>query len=581
LTERIRRLLTEKEGNFRILALTFTNKAANEMKERLNEFPDIEKRAFIGTLHSFCMEILANRGESVGIPKLPNIFESFQDRMQVLYNSVLENVELKKILLNKENQERQLSLWLEMIRDAKNNLILPEMMENDIDKKVYEAYNDGLQASDVVDFDDLLLLTYRLFQERPIIADFYRRQYQYLCIDEAQDLNEAQYQLIRSFCGTSFKNIMMVGDPNQAIFVWCGADPKYLKIFEKEFSAKKIVMNENFRSSKAVVKAAKALNSEYEIQGQLPIDGLIELLTGEDEKEEAELVINHLINLVNNGHKDVEGNLTWDRCALLGRNRYVLSTIEQKLDELKIPYYKQLTSQHESESTIIQNFELCLRLLANPRDCLHLGILQNRWNFPLDKISYKIDLDRKKFFTDIKNQLKDPDHRAVVEAIISMNWTENNFNLTNALDSLNNYIALNNKPEERALVMEDIKNWKKHWDFYLRSNPGGKHEIVSFLGQVALGTTQQPRQDGLALLTVHSAKGLEFDVVAIMGMAEGIFPDYRAKDDLLFEENRNAFVAVSRSKRLLFLSYAKRKIMPWGDVWSQKPSRYLKEIGLI
>lgn len=112
----------------------------------------------------------------------------------------------------------------------------------------------------------LLLLTYRLFQERPRIADFYRRQYRYICIDEAQDLNEAQYHVLRALCGLEYRNVMMVGDPKQAIFVWHGADPKYLDLFERDFGAKRISMNENFRSSQAVVKAAKALNPEYEVQ---------------------------------------------------------------------------------------------------------------------------------------------------------------------------------------------------------------------------------------------------------------------------------------------------------------------------
>lgn len=589
LTERIRQLLNESKGHFRILALTFTNKAANEMKERLAEFPDIEQRAFIGTLHSFCMEVLANRGKSVGINKLPNIFESHQDRMQVLLEAAMndpEYPELRHSLReagNAKEQEKLLSRWLEMIEEAKNNLLLPEMLDNETERKVYAAYNDALRASDVVDFDDLLLLTYRLFQERPKIAEFYRRQYRYICIDEAQDLNEAQYQVLRALCGLEYRNVMMVGDPKQAIFVWHGADPKYIDLFERDFDARKISMDENFRSSLAVVNAAKALNPEYVVQGQLPIVGSIKMIVGEDEQQEAVSVLDYIQNLINKGHRDIEGPITLERCALLGRTRYVLSTVEKELDGRQWPYYVQLSAQHESESDLLQDFELCLRLLSNSRDHLHLGMLLKRWNIrEEDVLPLNNDANNgADLLATLKKRVSGKDQEAVLHAIKAMEWTEQDFNLSNAMDYLYSFAEDKESQEERALIMEDIKTWRKHWDSFLRSQSGGLHSLTSFLGQVALGTTQQPRQEGLALLTVHSAKGLEFDVVVVMGMAKGTFPDYRASGAALQEEKRNAFVAVTRSKRLLVLSYPKTKVMPWGDVWWQKPSQYLSDLGLI
>lgn len=586
LTERIRRLLNESKGHFRILALTFTNKAANEMKERLAEFPDIEQRAFIGTLHSFCMEVLANRGKSVGIDKLPNIFESYQDRMQVLLQAVMDDPDLwhgLKQVRDARKQEKLLSRWLEMIGEAKNNLLLPEMLDNETERKAYVAYNEALRASDVVDFDDLLLLTYRLFQERPRIADFYRRQYRYMCIDEAQDLNEAQYQVLRALCGLEYRNVMMVGDPKQAIFVWNGADPKYLDIFERDFGAKKISMDENFRSSQAVVNAAKALNPEYAVQGQLPIVGSIELIVGDNEKHEAAEVLDYIQNLIDIGHQDVEGPITLERCALLGRTRYVLSTVEKELGRRQWPYYKQLSAQHESESDLLQDFELCLRLLSNPRDRLHLGMLLKRWHMrEEDVLPLNNNVNNgKDLLATLKKRVRGKDQEAVLQAIEAMEWSEQDFKFSNAMNYLDSFAENKESQEERALIMEDIKIWRKHWNFFLRSQSGGLHSLTSLLGQVALGTTQQPRQEGLALITVHSAKGLEFDVVVVMGMAKGTFPDYRARGAALQEEKRNAFVAVTRSKRLLVLAYPKTKVMPWGDVWWQKPSQYLSDLGLI
>lgn len=585
LTERIRRILNEGKGHFRILALTFTNKAANEMKERLTEIPEIDRRAFIGTFHSFCMEVLANRGKAVGIEKLPNIFESYQDRKQVLLKSIMDDPETKSVLVrsSEENDRgRLLDRWLEMIGSAKNNLLLPEMLEDDLDRKVYELYNNGLRASNVVDFDDLLLLTYRLFQERPIIADFYRRQYRYICVDEAQDLNEAQYRVLQALCGLEYRNVMMVGDPKQAIFVWNGADPKYLDLFEQDFGAKKISINENFRSSQVVVRAAKALAPEYEVDGQPSIMGSIKLIEAEDEKQEAALVIDYVQDLIESGHEDIEGPMTLDRCALLGRNRYVLAAAEDELRRLKLPYYKQLSTQHESESGVLKDFEVGLRILANPRDMIHLGILLRRWKIHEDSASLNGNLtDGLELLTHFKEIISENDHVVVIEALESIEVKEREFKFSKALDYLYKYAEMKECQDDAALIIEDIKTWRKHWDSYLRSHPGGQHSLISFLGQVALGTTQQPRQDGIALLTVHSAKGLEFDVVIIMGMVEGTFPDYRAKGSALLEEKRNAFVAVTRSKRLLGFSYPKRKLMPWGSVKKQKASRYLKDLGLI
>jgi len=403
----------------------------------------------------------------------------------------------------------------------------------------------------------------------------------YCCIDEAQDLNKAQYQVLRALCGSEYRNVMMVGDPKQAIFVWMGADPNYLNLFELDFSAKKISMNENFRSSQAVVKAAKILAPEYEVYGQLPIAGSIELIVGEDEQQEAALVLDFIQNLINKGHKDIEGPINLERCALLGRNRYVLSSVEKELNKRKWLYYKQLSTQHESESDIMQDFELLLSILVNPRDRLHLGQLLNRWHIRDDVLSFNNNsYNSLELLAELKKRATNRDKDYVLQALDAMEWTEQDFKFSKAMDYLDK-IASDKSQEERVLIMEDIKIWRKHWDTFLRSQPGGYHSLASFLGQVALGTTQQPKQEGLTLLTMHSAKGLEFDVVVIMGMAEGTFPDYRAKGAGLQEEKRNAFVAVTRSKRLIYFSYSKTKIMPWGSVRLQTPSRYLREIGLI
>ncbi|NET58221.1 MAG: ATP-dependent helicase [Symploca sp. SIO2E6] len=583
LTERIRRLLTKSQGHFRILALTFTNKAANEMRERLIEFPDIHQRAFIGTLHSFCLEVLANRGKSVGIEGRPNLLESNQDRRQILLQAVMDDPKLQLELydtVDAKSQRKKLSEWFNTIEQSKKELYPPEAIKDNTKSRVYEAYNQALRSSNTVDFDDLLLLTYKLLTERPKIADFYRRQYRYICLDEAQDLNEAQYQVICALCGSEYRNVMMVGDPKQSIFGWNGADPKYLERFERDFQAKRIEMIENFRSSQAVVRTAQKLDPNYRVEGSLPIPGDIDLLVADNEKNEAVLVVNYLQDLIKRGHRDIEGSLTLAHCTILGRTRYVLSKVEEELSQRQIPYYKQLSPQDESESDLLKDFELCLRLLVNPRDRFHLSILLNRWDIDEPSIPLQDRVNGLKLITTLTElATNNSQTKILLQAIQALGYTEEvSCQFLPAMDSLDGFAHTLESEEERALIMEDTQLWRRHWNIFLRSQPGGKHSLTSFLSQVAMGTTQQPKQEGLALLTVHSSKGLEFDVVFLVGMTEGTFPDYRAKGEALEEEMRNMFVATTRARRILVFSYPKTKRMPWGDIRQQQPSRYLTEI---
>lgn len=584
LTERVRRLLAQPGEHFRVLALTFTNKAANEMVERLDDVPDIRKRAFIGTLHSFCMEVLANRGKPVGVDGLPNIFESFDDRKLVMANAVRADPHLTALLKQQgdtKEQQKALSRWLERVSELKNSLVYPGQVEDGDERLLYEGYDAELRASAALDYDDLLLLTYRLFEERPKIADFYQRQYRYICIDEAQDLNEAQYRLLTSLCGATFRNIMAVGDPKQAIYVWNGADPKYLDMFANDFGAARVVLNENFRCSKAVVTAARRLDQSYSVEGQLPIAGEVAVLDCPDEPGEASNVVSKLRSLQSSGHADVEGQISFDRCAVLGRNRFVFGALENALKESGVPFYKKLSAAaYQSESEVVEEFELTLRLLANPRDRLHRDMLAKAWGIPLASnaaVPIGASTGALSFVQGMTQAAVSGHASAVWNAVRAMQWTESDFRFSNALQSLEACAAALPE-EERALVLNDVAEWRKHWDYYVRTEAGGSHSVGSFLGQLALGTTQQPKQDGLALLTVHSAKGMEFDVVFVIGLAEGTFPDYRAQGASLDEERRSAFVAVTRSKRLLYLSYPKTRVMPWGAVRAQQPSRYLAQI---
>lgn len=578
LTERVRRLLTEVPGHFRILALTFTNKAANEMKERLSDLGNESQRAFIGTMHSFCLEMLSERGKPVGVEGLPHVFEQHKDRKEILVEAVKQDPLLSDELASEPDAKavaRRLDQWLASISWLKAHPSAMEDTDDEIGRRALEVYDAGLRACGAYDFDDLLLLSYRLLSEYPKIADFYRRLYRFVCIDEAQDLNESQFSVLTALCGDTFRNVMMVGDPKQSIYGFNTSSPEYMWRFRDEFGAGEVELTENFRSSKAVVDVAKALDPNYDVEGQLPIPGLVEVLAGADEEAEAKLIADRIQTLIAEGHEDVEGGISWESCAVLGRTRFALMAIETEFRERGIPFYKRLTANHENESDVMEDFVLSLRVMANPKDRLHLSALARHWKTTVPPASG--EPDAVDVIGSMASSAGTPRARAVADALAAIAARKQRLDMLPGLDEIKGYADTLDEEGKRA-VYEDVAVFGQEWDQYLRSGPSNR-SVGGFMSSKALGATQQAAREGVALLTVHSSKGLEFDVVFVAGMAEGVFPDYRAKSKKeQEEESRNAFVAVTRSKRLLYLTWPRTRQMPWGDWRNQQPSRFLSAV---
>jgi len=263
LTERIRHLLGKTKR--KILALTFTNKAGEEIKERL----------FIGTFHSFCEYVLENHGNLIGLSKMPHIFENEIDRLELIGQAIEQTPSYAKEYkeLSKEEQIKFCYRVLKFISHVKRELISEDDLFNSTNDEnvvlLYQTYQDILRSQNAIDFDDLLLLTYNLFVNHPAVSSLYRRSYQYICIDKAQDLNNAQYQLLLALVNAEHKNIMMVGDPNQSIFAFNGSSPDFMdKKFVENFDPVIIELNENYRSSKAVLTVTKKIVPEAEEQIQ-------------------------------------------------------------------------------------------------------------------------------------------------------------------------------------------------------------------------------------------------------------------------------------------------------------------------
>ena len=585
LTERVRRLLQWEGSHFRVLALTFTNKAANEMSERLEDLGDLRSRAFIGTIHGFCLDLLSDRGKPLGFTGPPQIFEHYSDRRQVLAEAAKSDPELSEALDTAGDSKARGQLldgWLRAVGTLKAHPVTMDASNDPLLERVLDSYNGGLRASGALDFDDLLIFGYRLLTEYPKIGDFYRRLYRFICIDEAQDLNEAQYCVIRALCGEDFDNVMMVGDPKQSIFGFNTSSPRFMEMFRDEFDAKYIELTDNFRSSRSIVSVAQTLQPSYEIVGQLPIKGEVSLIVGDDEKEEAEIIVNEIESLMRVGHEDIEGPVTPDRIAILGRTRYTLLGVEKELASRDIPYFRRVSSAHEFESYEMKEFLLGLRLLANPMDQFHFRSLAASWECKGEKwVRASSAEEVSQLILRLARSAADSRCLAVAEAIDKVASSTERLDIQAAAQTLKTHA--DTLPEEaRGSVYEDVEVLIKEWDGYLRSSRRSSRSIAAFMSSMALGATQSANMDGVALLTVHASKGMEFDVVFVVGMAEGVFPDFRARGDkrASSEEQRNAFVAATRSRRLLYFSYPKTRKMPWGDIWDAQPSRFLSLMDL-
>ena len=572
LTERIRYLLGKTKKQ--ILALTFTNKAGEEIRQRLNDIPDIDSRLFIGTFHGFCQHVLENHGSLIGLSKMPHIFEEEADRLELIEQAIEQTPSYRDEYRKQSKKDQQNFRYrgLDFIANVKRQLIADnDLYRHSNDDNVvllYQTYQDILRAQNAIDFDDLLLLTYSLFVNQPKIAALYRRSFHTICIDEAQDLNNAQYKLLLALANGEHKNIMMVGDPNQSIFHFTGSSPDFMdKEFVKDFEPTKVFkLNENYRSSKKVLAAAMKIRPENENFADVIKEGDFELKVLEDEQAEAQWIADKIKMLVGSTHDDIEGVISGEKIAVLARNKYVFNTLELKLKENNIPYYYKMTpGSIKFESDLMKLFDLALRIKINPQDILHKERLLKNLKIDVDKIG---DLEA------IASTLGSGLEKQLLE--LASNLNDDGSNFKNLFQQFRNEINLDDD-NEREMVINDIDELLKHWTNYAK-----KTDIKSlhqFKNDMALGKTHSLTQhSGITLSTVHTMKGQEFDIVFLMGMDDETFPDYRAVKNggiELTQEKNNLYVAFTRAKRFLYVTWPKKRFMPWGDYKFRSISRFL------
>jgi len=578
LTERVKHLLSIKKRG-KILALTFSNMAAEEMRTRLVNDPmvgDSIERVTISTIHSFCIELVQARGHYVGLRPDIAPFESDDDRIAILRDVILNDPEWASMIKRQEKPNQFLSNFLMAISEQKRGLILPETSEEiEPFPSIYRKFNDALSSQNAMDFDDILCYAYRILTENADVAQLYTSVYRYICVDEAQDLNEAQYRVLQALCNDGFQNLMMVGDENQSIYAFNGSSSKYMsQYFVNDFSPQIYLLNENFRSAKQIIEYANSLAMSHEDASKYYYDGELLIKCYENEGDEARSVRCSIEGLKKNGHKDIEGEVTFEKIAVIARNKYVFSNLETELVEAKIPYYiKRTRAGMDCETSYMKAFDLILRLIANPMDLYHKQLLCKLTEYTRTNISN--NEMSKTSATDVLTGSGFEWLTSIVESITP----NDHLNFDNVLRSLKSNIPTALSDDDKYLLEKDIDEWANHWLRFKARVPNEGRTLISFRNAIALGRTQSMDSDtGVALLTAHMSKGLEFEAVFVIGLSEGTFPDYRAVrngGDAISQEKNNMYVAATRAKRLCYLSYPQEKKMPWGDVKPQQASRFI------
>jgi len=564
LTERIKHILNTNKRDG-VIGITFTNKAAEEMQNRLADCENINERAWIATIHSVAQRILESYGHTIGLPSDLHIYEREEDRIEIYWQFAKEN----GIDIEKDNIKKYFEFFSLIKRDLlQNEQELIEKYPNSEDVidiwSNYQNYQTALLNSAGIDYDDILVYAYEILRSHESIGGIYRAKYKHICVDEAQDLNKVQYEFIKILCGDKIKSILMVGDRNQMIYGFNGSSSDYLcKFFVEDFNPRKYVLIENFRSTKEVIRISNILKPDSQKEMKYAYDGLVEFKECETEEDEANWIIEKINSLLAlKEHKEIEGEISLDKMVVIARNRFVLCKLKEKLKENNILYFfKKGERNYLLESQFGQILDYSIRCKLNSKN----------W---IDKNKLDTLLKTDGQFNSIYNQL--------LSFINDLDIEEPN--ISKFVKSIDNIFSdmeknLNAKEiEELNHSKSDLDAFNSYWTRFKRLGLG--NSLNSFYNALALGKlASNSNNEGLTLSTVHTMKGLEKDIVFLIGMCEGVFPDYRATSKKeLEEEQNNVFVAVTRAKRWLFVSYPQQRVMPWGDTRFQTESRFFKKM---
>ena len=596
LTHKIAYLMQEKNVKpWSILAITFTNKAANEMKERVeNLVGDVAKDMWIGTFHSICVRILRRYIDRIGFTSSFIIFDSSDQR--TLVKQCLKQLNIDDKMLN----DRAV---LSEISNAKNEMLEPDAYKlrtnNEIRKetiaKVYELYQKRLRENNAIDFDDIINYTIRILSENPDVLEYYSNKFEYVLVDEYQDTNKAQFTLV-SILAALHGNITVVGDNDQGIYSFRGADITNILNFEKDFPGTKIIkLEQNYRCTQNILDAANAVikNNETKYEKKLWTEngkgGMITVFRGNDEYDEANFIVENINKLRR------EEYMTYNDFAILYRMNSQSRSIEDILRRENVPY-KIIGGLKFYERKEIKDTIAYLRLIQNPSDNLSLTRIINEPKRGIGKTSLdnvqqlavqsetsmydvikradefglnRVFVNSREFISQIEELRAKKDHIKISDLIKE---TLNKTGYTKALEDEDTTEA-----ETRLENIEEFLTVAMEFEEQMAEN-----SLEEFLEGITLSSdidNADDQEDSVTLMTLHSAKGLEFPVVFLVGMEEGIFPGYKSigEPKELEEERRLCYVGITRAKQNLFISCARQRTI-FGSTSCNQVSRFVKEI---
>ena len=600
LTCKIANLLAHDVAPWSILAITFTNKAATEMRERVDRLiGEGAKDVWLSTFHSFCARFLRREIEATDLYK----------RNFVIYDSSDSQVVIKDCLkeLNLDPKQYAPNAIQSAISNAKNQLMGPKAMERDADNffqkkvaEVYRLYAQKLRTNNALDFDDLLMVSVVLLEENEEIRTKYQRRFKYILVDEYQDTNGAQYQLTK-ILAAQHHNLCVVGDADQSIYGWRGADIRNIMDFEKDYpDARTIKLEQNYRSTKNILAAANAV-IEHNInrkKKELWTDNATgEKLTtyeARDERDEAQFITTTIMK------QKTIFNASYGDMAILYRMNAQSRVIEETFMRSGIPY-TMVGGLKFYDRKEIKDILAYLRVIYNPLDTVSLMRIINvpkrgLGATSLGKLSAYADEHELSLFDVISNPdaLDEiPGITARVKKPLELFSTfifqfmgyQANLHLDDLIQKVldeSGYLAelkAENKPENESRI-ENLREFiGVARDFEKTEETPNLETFLSQLSLVSDIDNAEMEDDRVTLMTLHSAKGLEFPIVFMIGMEEGLFPHSRTlmDDNEIEEERRTCYVGITRAQRKLYLTNARQRTI-YGKTNAFPPSRFLEEI---
>ena len=601
LTTRIGYLMEDKGVKAEnILAITFTNKAANEMRERVEETLEgtDTKEMWITTFHSCCVRILRKSINKIGYNRSFVIYDS-PDQVTLIKDCMRE--------LDISDKAFDPKYVLSCISNAKDKLYSPKkflkLNEGDISKtkvgEIYELYQDRLKRNSALDFDDLIMKTVELFKECPDVLDFYRNKFRYIMVDEYQDTSKAQYELIK-LLAKQHQNICVVGDDDQSIYGWRGADIRNILEFERDYDNVKIVkLEQNYRSTQVILDAANhviANNTERKrkrLWSDKKEGQLIKIQLAENEVEEGDFITNTISYMKRYEDRDYKD------FAVLYRANAQARSVEDALNRAGIPYniYGGIKFYERKE---IKDIIAYLRVIQNPQDDISLKRIINvpRRGIGLrtiEKIEDRASLKEESIYSVLIDIEDNSDisrkARASISEFVDLMSTLRSFTdvytvsqiIEKVLDVTGYKDELlkekNNEGEDRIENLEELISVALEFE-----SSSEDKSLEAFLTNVALNAepdSEEESEDRVSLMTIHSSKGLEFPVVFLAGMEEKIFPIARAiqsmRDSDIEEERRLCYVGITRAKEELFLTLTRKRTL-YGRTNPSVASRFIEEL---